>query len=699
MSIHYSKYANEAFRVVYIGKKRRNDCLKTIQVEREYKYVPIKFLLFSPDGTRILSNSRRDVYIWDATSGELITGPLTGADESRVLSAAYSLDGRYIIVVCRNGITRKWDLLTSSLVWERVMGERQEDLNWVVSAAFSPDRRLIVFGNNQGTILVWDIDTGEQDGEPLKGHTGYVSCLSFSSDGKYLASGSKDTTIMIWDMDRREARTGPLRGHTRRVTAVDFSPSGNNVVSGSSGESIFVWDVNLGKELREIECENKVYSVTYSPNGFFILAGGERWMSMWNVADDTTAPKVFEVDRDICQVAFSPDGGRLVSGSHCYKGKYGRFFEIAIQIWDASWSVKETTTTFEEQQDIWSIALSPGGKFIASASWEDKSICLWNMLSGELDKKLKLRSRINSISFSPINEQLIAFGSWDGTVQLWDVTNDKSVKIVNYMSRVSSVVFSPPDGKYVASGSWDKTIRIWDIEHRKLAVGPLTGHDNLVTSIAYSRDGTRLVSGSADETVRIWNSETGQLLLTLNGHSDWVNSVAYSLDGSRIVSGSSDKTIIVWDTQTGQIICGPISGHESGVSTVCFFPDGKRILSGSWDSTARAWDAITGQHLFPSFIGHTRSVDSVCFFPDGRCFATGSYDGTIRIWTVDTIPNDTVWKLRNDNWVIDKNGKLMMWIPTNLRRYLCGHRNISMFNHSFYIKLHFSTEQNTSPNI
>ena len=284
-------------------------------------------------------------------------------------------------------------------------------------------------------------------------------------------------------------------------------------------------------------------------------------------------------------------------------------------------------------------------------------------------------------------------------MQLWDVTNDKSVKIVNYMSRVSSVVFSPPDGKYVASGSWDKTIRIWDIEHRKLAVGPLTGHDNLVTSIAYSRDGTRLVSGSADETVRIWNSETGQLLLTLNGHSDWVNSVAYSLDGSRIVSGSSDKTIIVWDTQTGQIICGPISGHESGVSTVCFFPDGKRILSGSWDSTARAWDAITGQHLFPSFIGHTRSVDSVCFFPDGRCFATGSYDGTIRIWTVDTIPNDTVWKLRNDNWVIDKNGKLMMWIPTNLRRYLCGHRNISMFNHSFYIKLHFSTEQNTSPNI
>ena len=160
------------------------------------------------------------------------------------------------------------------------MGERQEDLNWVVSAAFSPDRRLIVFGNNQGTILVWDIDTGEQDGEPLKGHTGYVSCLSFSSDGKYLASGSKDTTIMIWDMDRREARTGPLRGHTRRVTAVDFSRSGNSVVSGSLDGTVLVWNAFNGEMLREIKCEAEVYSVTYSPNKLFVLAGGYEWMSV-----------------------------------------------------------------------------------------------------------------------------------------------------------------------------------------------------------------------------------------------------------------------------------------------------------------------------------------------------------------------------------------------------------------------------------
>ena len=35
MSIHYAKYVPMGYRVEYIGRKRRNDCIKTIQVDRE----------------------------------------------------------------------------------------------------------------------------------------------------------------------------------------------------------------------------------------------------------------------------------------------------------------------------------------------------------------------------------------------------------------------------------------------------------------------------------------------------------------------------------------------------------------------------------------------------------------------------------------------------------------------------------------
>ena len=47
---------------------------------------------------------------------------------------------------------------------------------------------------------------------------------------------------------------------------------------------------------------------------------------------------------------------------------------------------------------------------------------------------------------------------------------------------------------------------------------------------------------------------------------------------------------------------------------------------------------------------------------------------------------------KNDNWVVSESGKPMMWIPTDLRRYLCHHRNISIINRPFYLKLHFNPE-------
>ena len=136
----------------------------------------------------------------------------------------------------------------------------------------------------------------------------------------------------------------------------------------------------------------------------------------------------------------------------------------------------------------------------------------------------------------------------------------------------------------------------------------------------------------------------------------------------------------------------PIAGHECRVTSVCFSQDGKQILSVPLDNTARVWDAVTGKPLFPPFMSRADRINSVCFFPDETRFATGSFDGTIRIWTLDEIPIEINWQLRHDGWVVGENGELMMWIPTDLRDRVRGHRNISILNRSFYVKLHFGTK-------
>jgi WD40 repeat protein len=57
----------------------------------------------------------------------------------------------------------------------------------------------------------------------------------------------------------------------------------------------------------------------------------------------------------------------------------------------------------------------------------------------------------------------------------------------------------------------------------------------------------QIVSGSFDNTVRLWDAKTGQPLgKPFQGHQDWVTSVAFSPDGRQIVSGSRDKTVRLW---------------------------------------------------------------------------------------------------------------------------------------------------------
>jgi len=56
----------------------------------------------------------------------------------------------------------------------------------------------------------------------------------------------------------------------------------------------------------------------------------------------------------------------------------------------------------------------------------------------------------------------------------------------------------------------------------------LTGHTNIICSVAFSPDGLKIVSGSRDNSIKIWDAQSGHLLNTLTGHTDWVRSVAFS---------------------------------------------------------------------------------------------------------------------------------------------------------------------------
>jgi WD40 repeat protein len=88
------------------------------------------------------------------------------------------------------------------------------------------------------------VATHQRLGEPLIGHSNFVTSVAFSSDGKTLASGSADATIILWDMATRQRLGEPLTGHSNWVTNVAFSPDGKTLASGSWDNTIILWDVD-----------------------------------------------------------------------------------------------------------------------------------------------------------------------------------------------------------------------------------------------------------------------------------------------------------------------------------------------------------------------------------------------------------------------------------------------------------------------
>src|SRR5262249_6317672 len=136
--------------------------------------------------------------------------------------------------------------------------------------AYCPEGRQIVVGCRDGSVKIWDVITGKEV-RTLEGHVPVVLCVSSSTNGRFLATAGIDGVVKLWNAASGQLLQ-TLSAHTDMVTGLVFSPDSQRLASASVDKTVGFWDVTTGQQIYRFRHEDEVRGVAFSPDGQRLIA-------------------------------------------------------------------------------------------------------------------------------------------------------------------------------------------------------------------------------------------------------------------------------------------------------------------------------------------------------------------------------------------------------------------------------------------